>query len=108
MSILINFRKALSSFLDGVVADIKRFASAFLPKLGDRAEAAIEEIAEVALQAVVEQAQKTIKGEVKFNNAVDTVLKAVTASGKTIAVQTAQAAVQIAYLEAVRIAKESK
>lgn len=108
MSLLTKFRTALSNFLDSVVADIKKYAYAFLPAVGKRIEVAIEDVAEVALQAVVEQAGKVIKGEVKFKNAVDTVVNSVSASGKTIAIQTAQAAVQIAYLEAVRIAKESQ
>lgn len=108
MSLLNKFRAALSKVLDSVYDDIKKFAYAFLPALGAKVEVAIEDIADVALQAVVEQAQKVAKGEVKFKNAVDTVVTSVTASGKTIAIQTAQAAVQLAYLEAVRIAKESK
>lgn len=108
MSLLAKFRAALSAHFDSVINKIKKFAYAFLPAVGAKVEVAIEDLAEVALQAVVEQAPKVIKGEVKFNNAVNTVVSSVVASGKTVAVQTAQAAVQLAYLEAVRIAKESK
>lgn len=108
MSLLSKFRAALSHYLDSVVDEVKKLAWAFLPKVGAKIEVAIEEVAQVALQAVVEQASKTVKGEVKFRDAVNTVVDSVTASGKTIAIQTAQAAVQLAYLEAVRIAKESK
>lgn len=108
MSLLAKFRAAMSAHFDSVIDKIKKFAYAFLPKVGASVEVALEDIAEVALQAVVEQAQKVAKGEVKFNNAVNTVVNSVVASGKTVAVQTAQAAVQLAYLEAVRIAKETK
>lgn len=108
MSLLTKFRTALAAYLDGVVAQIKKFAWAFLPKVGAKVEVAIEEVANVALQAVVEQANRTVKGEVKFRDAVNIVVDSVSASGKTIAIQTAQAAVQLAYLEAVKIAKETK
>lgn len=108
MSLLAKFRAALTAHFNSVIDKIKQFAYAFLPKVGASVEVAIEDLAEVALQAVVEQAQKVAKGEVKFENAVNTVVKSVVASGKTVAVQTAQAAVQLAYLEAVRIAKETK
>ena len=108
MSLLTKFRLALISYLDSVVADIKKFAWAFLPKVGASVEVAIEDLAQVALQAVVEQASKAVKGEVKFRDAVNIVVDSVTASGKTVAIQTAQAAVQLAYLEAVKIAKETK
>jgi len=108
MSLLNKFRAAVAKYLDGAVAQIKKFASAFLPKIGTSVEVAIEEVAQVALQAVVEQANRAVKGEVKFRDAVNIVVDSVSASGKTIAIQTAQAAVQIAYLEAVKIAKETK
>ena len=108
MSLLAKFHAAIANALDSVVADIKKFAMYLLPQIGEKIEVAIEEVAQVALQAVVEQAPKVAKGEVKFQNAVNTVVNSVTASGKTIAIQTAYAAVQLAYLEAVRIAKESQ
>lgn len=108
MSILASFRAALSAHFNSVINKIKKFAYAFLPQVGASVEVAIEDMAQVALQAVVEQAPKVIKGDVKFENAVNTVLSSVAASGRTVAKQTAYAAVQLAYLEAVRIAKENK
>lgn len=105
MSILESFKKAVVGFLNSAKDIIIKFASNFLPKAGHLIEVAIEDVAEIAAKAVLEQAPKVISGQEKFGNAVTFVVQQVQSSGKTIAVQTAQAAVQIAYLEAQKIAE---
>lgn len=78
---------------------IKAAASAFLPKAEALVEVSLEEVLNVAAKAVLAEAPKVISGQEKFQNAVNSVLKSVGTSGKTIAVNTAGAAVQLAYLE---------
>ena len=108
MSFLNSIKAKVSAVFNDFVASVRALADSFLPKAGKLAEAAIEDVFEIAAAAVLSQAPKVISGQEKFSNAVDVVVKSVTAQGKTIAINTANAAVQLAYLEAVRIAKESK
>lgn len=107
-SVFNDFLKALNKILKKVEDQIIEFAQAFLPKVGAAVEAALEELAEIALKAVLAQAQEAISGREKFGNAVVSVVQQVEASGKTVAIQTAQAAVQIAYLEAQKIALKAQ
>jgi hypothetical protein len=108
MSFFNSLKAKIASVFNDFVSTVKSLADSFLPKAGKLAEAAIEDVFEIAATAVLTQAPKVISGQEKFSNAVDVVVKSVTAQGKTIAINTAQAAVQLAYLEAVRIAKENK
>jgi len=108
MSFLNSIKAKVSAVFNDFVASVRALADSFLPKAGKLAEAAIEDVFSIAVQAVLSQAPKVISGQEKFENAVNTVIKSVVAQGKTIAVNTAGAAVQLAYLEAVRIAKENK
>lgn len=105
MSILDSFKAAVSAFFSKAVAVIKEFATAFLPQAGQLVEVAIEDVAEIAGKAVLDEAQKVLSGQEKFDSAVATVVAEVAAQGKTIAINTAKAAVQLAYLEAQKIAQ---
>lgn len=99
MSLLTEFKTKLASFLETVKDEVSDFAHYFLPQVGHLVEVALEELAEVAGQAVLAQAPKVLSGQVKFGNAVSQVIDTVKAEGKTVAEQTAAAAVQLAYLE---------
>lgn len=103
MSITTNFQASLKTFFSKANQELSDFAHFFLPKLGHAVEVAFEDLAIVAGQSVLEQAPKVLSGDVKFANAVNTVLHAVSASGKKVAIETARAAVQLAFLEAQKI-----
>lgn len=107
MSILDSFKLKVSTVLNKFKVAIIQFAQAFLPKVGAQVEVALEDLAAVAGQAVLAQASQVISGQTKFDNAVNTVVSTVKAEGKTVAINTAKAAVQIAYLEAQRIAQDT-
>jgi len=105
MSFFDTIFSAVKAVVGSFADQVRKFAYAFLPKLGDKVQVAIEDVLEVAAQAVLEQAPKVLDGSVKFSNAVEVVVNTVESSGKKIAIQTAQAAVQLAYLEAQKIAQ---
>lgn len=105
MSILDSFTSSVNTFFSTVIDSIKAFAYAFLPKATNLIEVGIEEIASIAGMAVLDQATKILDGQTKFSNAVDAVVNEVQSQGKTIAINTAKAAVQLAYLEAQKIAQ---
>lgn len=99
MSIFTTIRAKLSLVIDSLGDQIKAVAASFLPKAEALVEVSIDQILSIAAQAVLTEAPKVISGQEKFQNAVNSVLKTVGTSGKTIAVNTAGAAVQLAYLE---------
>lgn len=99
MSILDSFKTKFHEFVATVEHELSDFAAFFLPSVEHLIEVAIEDIAAIAGQAVLDQAPKVISGEVKFGNAVSQVIDTVKASGKSVAQATAGAAVQLAYLE---------
>lgn len=82
--------------LNKAVAVAKTEIAAALQWFKPRVEAGAEEIATVALQAVLAQAPLLISGQVKLSNATSAIVSAVTVSGKTIAVNIAETAVQAA------------
>lgn len=100
-----DFLNALETAVESMKDQILGSASSFLGELESGAEAALEDLAGVALNAVVAQAPLLITGQEKFGGAVTAVVQAVEAGGKTVAVQTAQMAVQQAYLAAQQVAK---
>lgn len=63
----------------------------------DAAEATLEEIAPIAIDAVVQEAPKVISGQEKFGAAVTHLIQTVEARGKTIGLTNAQMAIQAAY-----------
>lgn len=96
---------ALEHFAQGVKDKIVAFASEFLPQAESDAEIALEDLAGLAMNAVLAQAGSFLGGREKFGNAVDSVVQQVEASGKTVLQQTAQMAVQQAYLTAQSVAQ---
>lgn len=99
MSIFTSVRAKLSAIVDSLAKQIKAVSASFLPKAEAIVEVGVEDVLNVAAQAVLAEAPRLISGQDKFKNAVDSVLKTVGTSGKTIAVNTAGAAVQLAFLE---------
>lgn len=99
MSILNSIKTKLSSIVASLTKQIKTVAAGFLPKAESLVEVGVEDVLNVAAKAVLAEAPRLISGQDKFNSAVQTVLQTVSSQGKTIAVNTAGAAVQLAYLE---------
>lgn len=92
MSFWTDFDAALNKAVAAAKTELVVVAQYFLPKV----EAGAEEVAVVALQAVLTQAPALISGKEKLSSATSSVVSAVTASGKTIAVNIAETAVQAA------------
>lgn len=99
MSIFASVRSKLSAIVDSLSKQIKAVAAAFLPKAEALVEVGVEDVLNIAAQAVLAEAPKVLSGQDKFQSAVQSVIKTVTSQGKTIAVNTAGAAVQLAFLE---------
>lgn len=103
-----DFASRLEAFFESAKDEVVEFAESFLPKLGDALEVALEDLAVIAGKAVLAQASQVISGQEKFGAAVTHVVQQVEAQGKTIAIGTAQTAVQSAYLTAQQIAIQYK
>lgn len=80
----------LGNFFAGIG---NRFLALIIPSV----KAALADVVEIATKAVLLEAGKTISGKEKFSNAVQNVLKTVSASGKVVAKSTVEVAVQAAY-----------
>ncbi len=101
----------LTSFVSGLEAWFKaretqvvQFVDTFLPQIATDIEVGLEDLIGIAGQAVLSQAAGVISGTEKFGNAVTSVVQTVEASGKTVAIQTAQMAVQQAVITAQNVA----
>lgn len=105
MSFFNDLKAKLTSVVSSFITQVKALAGYFLPKLADLAEVAIEDILQIATAAVLAEAPKLISGQEKFDSAVSAVLNTVKSQGKTIAINTAGAAVQLAYLEIQNVVK---
>lgn len=103
-NVLADFETAVAAFYHKVVTNVEQFATEFAPKAENLLEVAFTDLAELAGEAVLTQATALISGKEKFGNAVTHVVQTVEASGKTVAIQSAQAAVQVAYLTAQNVA----
>lgn len=99
-----NFVTELESFFKNAATKVENFAAQMLPKVEAVLEVALEDLATIAGQAVLAQLPLAISGQEKFGAAVANVVQTVEASGKTIAISTAQAVVQIAALTAQNVA----
>jgi hypothetical protein len=97
---LIAFAQGLEAWFNGKEQDVIRFAGNFLPQIGSDLEIALDDLIGIAGQAVLTQAATAASGSEKFGNAVTNVVQTVESAGKTVALQTAQMAVQQAYLTA--------
>lgn len=104
-SVLIDFELSILAFFNEVKDDFVKFAHAFIPAVESLVEIAFKDLAAIAGQAVLTEAEKAIAGSEKFGNAVANVIQTVEAQGKTVILQTAHAAVQVAYLAAQEAAK---
>jgi len=97
---LIAFAQGLESWFEEKEQDVVRFAGNFLPQIGNDLEVALDDLIGIAGQAVLTQAATAGSGAEKFGSAVTNVMQIVESAGKTVAVQTAQMAVQQAFLTA--------
>lgn len=93
MSFWTDFTTALSGFVRAAEADISKIATAIKPVI----EASAEEVAQVALQSVLTQATSVLSGQEKLTQATSNVVNTLAASGKSVLIATAQAAVQTTY-----------
>lgn len=99
MSLFTTIQAKFAAYAKTVSAKVTAFASYFLPKAEALVEVAIDDLVAIAGTAVLDQAAKVVSGQVKYQNAINAVIDTVQASGKTVAQNTAAAAVQLAYLE---------
>jgi hypothetical protein len=88
----------LEAWAESVKEKIIAVADAFLPTVVNDIEVALEDIAAIAGNAVLAQATAVLSGTEKFGNAVADVVQTVETQGKTVAIQTAQMAVQQAFI----------
>lgn len=93
MSFWTDFENAISKFAKAATAEIAVIAKNIEPLV----LASAEEVAQVALQAVLAEAPKVISGQEKLNSAVSSVVTNLSSTGKSVAVSVAEAAVQSAY-----------
>lgn len=98
-----QFLTNLENFFAGAAKEVEAVAAGLVPKLENLVEVALEDLAAFAGRAVLDEASKVISGKEKFGNAVTNVVQSVEAQGKTVAIQTAQTAVQTAFLTAQEI-----
>lgn len=103
-----NFINSVDAFFQEKRAEVIQWGDAFLPSALHVLEVGLEEIAAICGQAVLNEAPKVLSGAEKFGNAVTSVIQQVEAAGKTIALQTAQAGIQAAYLSAQKIAQAAQ
>lgn len=87
--------------------DLVKFADAIEPIVATDIINAVDELASIAFNAVVAELPKVISGSEKFGNAVTNVVQTVETQGKTIGIQTAQAAVQQAFVTVQTVVKGS-
>ena len=99
------FVQKLELFAERAKEKIAAFAGAFLPQAESDIEIALGDLAELALDAVLAQAGTVASGREKFGKAVTSVVQTVEKNGKTVLQQTAEMAVQQAYLTAQSIAQ---
>lgn len=97
---LIAFAQGLEAWFAEKEQEVVQFAENFLPQIGNDVEIALDDLIGIAGQAVLTQAASVFSGSEKFGNAVTDVVQTVESAGKTVALQTAQMAVQQAYLTA--------
>lgn len=97
---LVVFAQGLEAWFESRLQEVEKFASAFLPQVLNDVEVALDDLIGIAGQAVLTQAASLASGTEKFGNAVTSVVQTVEAAGKTVALGTAQMAVQQAYLTA--------
>jgi hypothetical protein len=87
----------LEAFLKSEAAKIGPAVNAIAKFFKPMVEAGLEEVATAALNAVMVQAPQVISGQTKFANAVSDVVTTLGTTGKTVATNIAQVAVQQAY-----------
>lgn len=103
-----TFLQKLEAFAESAKDRIIAFADELLPQAESDIEVALDDLAQIALDAVLKQAPTLVSGREKFGNAVASVVQTVEASGKTVLQQTAQMAVQQAYLTAQSVAQAAQ
>ena len=91
------FEARVKAWIAAKEAEIKRYVDKFVSEVEKDVEIAFEDLAEIAGAAVLKAAPLVISGQEKFGQAVTDVVQTVEASGKTVAINTAQTAVQQAF-----------
>ncbi len=97
---LVAFAQGLETWFEQKKQDFIRFAENFLPEIANDVEIALDDLIGIAGPAVLAQAASAASGAEKFGSAVTNVVQTVESAGRTVALQTAQMAVQQAYLTA--------
>ena len=93
MSFWTDFETQIAKDAKAIEAELLTIAQNIKPLI----IAGFEELATLALNAVATEAPKVLSGQEKLSNAVSTVVTSLGASGKSVAVSVAEAAVQSAY-----------
>lgn len=93
MSFWTSLESELTAAIKSLGPQITAAANYFKPMV----QASAQELAQVALQAVLAQAPAVISGQQKLSNATSQVLTTLGTAGKTVAVADATAAIQAAY-----------
>jgi len=94
---LAAFTANAEAWIEAEWAKIEPYAASFEQAVESDVEIAFEDLAQISLGAVLAQAPAVLSGAEKFGTAVTSVVQTVEAAGKTVAVTTAQTAVQQAY-----------
>lgn len=102
-----TFEARAVAFFQKIETGVESFIADFLPTAENLLEVAFEDLAVIAGQAVMQAAPLAISGQEKFGTAVVNVIQTVEKAGQTVAVSTAQAAVQAAYLSATTVAVQA-
>lgn len=108
MSMLSDFVASVEAYAKAEEAKIAPIAQHFLSQVISDVEVALEDIAGIAVNAVLAQATNALTGQEKFGGAVTSVIQTVEAQGKTVAFATAQMATQQAFLAVQQVAQTVK
>lgn len=100
MSNLSGIGAAFMAWADKAENEIVAVAEAIVPPVVNVLEVGLADLADIAGTAMMAQVGKVMSGTEKFGTAVTDVIQTVEAQGKVVALQTAQSAVQQAYLAA--------
>lgn len=95
MSFWTDFEKYVHTAVQSVSAEILLIAHKIKPLV----VASADELAHLAVKAVIAEAPKVISGQEKLASAVSNLVTTLAKAGKSVAATTAEAAIQVAYNE---------
>lgn len=93
MSFWTDLESGITNMIKAMGAELEAIAT----KLEPLVEATAEQVAQIALTSVAQQATATLTGQEKLNAAVSNVVSTLASQGKAVLASTAETAVQTAY-----------